>query len=119
MRSLRMLAPVSLGLFAVIFLIVVVSSLGGDSSPKREPPLKQSVKTGRQTQHTGPAGSTGSSRPTGPTLAGTQKFYVVKAGDTLSKIAATTGVEIEQLLTLNPSVDPQALVTGQKIKLRE
>jgi LysM repeat protein len=119
MRSLRMLAPVSLGLFAVIFLIVVVSSLGGDSTSKREAPAKQTTKTGRQTQRPGSVGSTGSTGSTGPTLTADQKFYVVKAGDTLSTIAAETGVEIEELLTLNPTVDPQGLVTGQKIKLRE
>jgi LysM repeat protein len=44
---------------------------------------------------------------------------VVKAGDTLVKIADSTGVPIEELLSLNPSIDPQGLVTGQRVKLRE
>jgi LysM repeat protein len=106
----------------VIFMIVVVSSLGGDSSSKQQTPNTQSSKSSKRTERTertGLAGSTGSTGSTGPTLTANQKFYVVKAGDTLSKIAAKTGVEIEELLTLNPSVDPQALVTGQRIKLRE
>ena len=47
------------------------------------------------------------------------KTYTVKAGDTLGSIAETTGVGVEQLLVLNPDLDPQALVAGQKIKLRE
>jgi LysM repeat protein len=115
MRSLRMLAPVSLGLFALIFLIVVVASLGGGSDSKQETPVKERTSSG----HRSPRTSTGSTGSTGPTLTAGQKFYVVKAGDTLSKIAAKTGVEIEELLTLNPSIDPQGLVTGQRIRLQE
>lgn len=116
MPSLRLLAPVSLGLFAVVCLIVVVASLGGDSGPRREAPVRESGKAGQRNERTRSAGSTGS---TGPTVAANQRFYVVKSGDTLSRIAAKTGVEIEDLLALNPSVDPQGLVTGQRIKLRE
>jgi LysM repeat protein len=113
MPSLRLLAPVSLGLFAVIFLIVVVASLGGDSGSKRETPVRESGRSAQRSERTRTTGTTG------PTLAGNQKVYVVKSGDTLSKIAAKTGVEIEELLVLNPSIDPQGLVTGQRIKLRE
>ena len=103
---LRMLAPLALGAFAVVFLIVVVSSLGGDSSSKRETPMSE----GRSGQQRETSGAPATSQ---------RKTYVVKSGDTLSKIAARTGVEIERLLTLNPTVDPQGLVTGQRIKLRE
>jgi LysM repeat protein len=120
--SLRMLAPISLGLFAVIFLIVIVASLGGDSNPKQETPTKQTTTVKHRSESkgtTGTTGPTGLTGSTGPTLTAGQRFYVVKAGDTLSKIAAATGVEIEQLLALNPSIDPQGLVTGQRIKLQE
>jgi hypothetical protein len=113
MPSLRLLAPVSLGLFAVTFLIVVVASLGGGSDSKRETPVRENGRAGQRAERSRSAGSTG------PTVAGNQRFYVVRSGDTLSMIAAKTGVEIEELLTLNPSVDPQGLVTGQRIKLRE
>ena len=43
----------------------------------------------------------------------------MKVGDTLGGISEKTGVPVEQLLELNPNLDPQALVSGQKIKLRE
>ncbi len=43
----------------------------------------------------------------------------MKTGDTLGAIAEKTGLDVETLLTLNPDLDPQALVSGQKIKLRE
>jgi LysM repeat protein len=47
------------------------------------------------------------------------KSYTIKANDTLSGIADKTGVTVERLEELNPDLDPQGLVAGQKIKLRE
>lgn len=44
--------------------------------------------------------------------------YVVKEGDTLLAIAADTGVSITRLEELNPGLDPQRLIAGQRIKLR-
>lgn len=44
--------------------------------------------------------------------------YVVEDGDTLINIAAKTGVSVHVLQTLNPSVDPQILSPGQRLKLR-
>ena len=45
--------------------------------------------------------------------------YTIKANDTLSGIAARRGLTVERLQELNPELDPQGLVAGQKIKLRE
>jgi LysM domain-containing protein len=47
-----------------------------------------------------------------------QRFYVIRAGDTLSTISVKTGVSVPALETLNPSVDPNALQTGQRLRLR-
>ncbi len=47
------------------------------------------------------------------------EVYIVKEGDTLASIAEKTGKTVEELQELNPELDPQALVSGQKIKLRE
>lgn len=44
--------------------------------------------------------------------------YVVKRGDALAKISQRTGVPVERLMDLNPSLDPLALAPGQRIKLR-
>jgi LysM repeat protein len=46
-----------------------------------------------------------------------KRFYVVKAGDTLSGISAKTGVSITTIEALNPAVDPGALQAGQRLKL--
>jgi LysM repeat protein len=46
-----------------------------------------------------------------------KKFYVVRAGDTLSAISVRTGVPIATLKALNPAVDPSALQLGQRLRL--
>jgi hypothetical protein len=104
--SLRLLAPLALAAFSVVFLVIVVASLGGgESSPTS---TTQPARTGEREQRT--------VEDRAPTE---RRAYVVKPGDTFGKIAVTTGVPVEDLQALNPSVDPHALVTGQRIKLRE
>jgi LysM repeat protein len=123
--GLRMLAPISLIAFAVVFLIVIVGSLGGDSDSKGKNASASEQRTertsqARRTRREGATGTTGATGATGTTgVVVSRRVYVVKAGDTLVKIAETTGVPIEQLISLNPSIDPQGLVTGQRVKLRE
>ena len=46
-------------------------------------------------------------------------FYRVRLNDTLSLIAEQTGVPVEQLEALNPDLDAQNLIVGQRIRLRE
>ena len=46
-------------------------------------------------------------------------FYSVKLNDTLGLIAEKTDVPVERLEELNPELDPQNLVVGQRIRLRE
>lgn len=47
-----------------------------------------------------------------------QRFYVVRAGDSLSTISVKTGIPVARLESLNPSVDPNSLQTGQRLRLR-
>ena len=71
-----------------------------------------------------PGGSTAESatkQGTGTTTSPAKRqpaTYTVKSGDTLGAIAETTGVPVETLQDLNPELDPQALIAGQKIQLR-
>jgi LysM repeat protein len=46
------------------------------------------------------------------------KFYVVRSGDSLTRIARVTGIPISTLESLNPRIDPNALQTGQRLRLR-
>ena len=113
---LRFLAPVALVLFAVAFLIILSSSNGGDSggTPSASEQAKQrdlGTKAKKSKKKSSSTSATSGALPT--------KSYTVKSGDTLASIAAKTGIPVEQLQELNPQIDPQQLVSGQRIKLRE
>lgn len=103
--SARVFAPVALAICAVAVLIVIAGSLGGgdDSSSGGGTPA---AETATQTPDTATT-----AKPPPAT-------YTVKSGDTLGGIAETTGVEVDTLQELNPELDPQALIAGQKIQLR-
>jgi LysM repeat protein len=46
-------------------------------------------------------------------------FYIVKPGDSLSTIAVKTGISVGTIEALNPSVNPNVLQTGQRLRLRQ
>jgi len=46
------------------------------------------------------------------------KFYIVKPGDSLLKIAHDTGISITTIEELNPKLNPNALQPSQRIRLR-
>jgi hypothetical protein len=46
-------------------------------------------------------------------------FYTVRLNDTLGAISEKTGVPVERLQELNPELDPQNLIVGQRVRLRQ
>jgi len=100
----RLLAPLALVACAVAVVAIVLSSRSDESSGGAARSASQ-ARTAPATQRQRPA----------PRRA----TYTVKTGDTLAGIAEKTGVTVDRLQELNPELDPQALVSGQKIKLRE
>jgi LysM repeat protein len=44
-------------------------------------------------------------------------FWTVRPGDTLAQIAVHTGLTINQLEVLNPNVDPNSLLPGERLNL--
>jgi hypothetical protein len=46
------------------------------------------------------------------------QFYAVAPGDNLTSIAKRTGLTVGALQALNPNIDPNALQTGQRLRLR-
>ena len=105
----RLLAPLALIAIAVAVLAIVMGSCvtGHDSS---------SDSTGARDL---PAATGKTNTSTAPKKQKTPATYTIKANDTLSGIAARWGTTVEKLQELNPELDPQGLVAGQKIKLRE
>jgi LysM repeat protein len=102
----RFIAPLALVAVAVAFFMVISSSLN-DPGDTTDP--------GRTSGNSPSATAT----PDGKRERKGPRRYRVKTGDTPSSIADKTGVPLEQILRLNPDLDPQTLAPGQRITLRE
>jgi resuscitation-promoting factor RpfA len=103
----RLLAPLALIACAVVVVAMVLGSgvVGNDETDSNA-----TSDLPAATERTTTAG-----RPAKRERA----TYTIKANDTLSGIADQHGTTVERLQELNPELDPQGLVAGQKIKLRE
>lgn len=102
----RWLAPLAVSALAIAILVVAAGSGvdengGGDGNGSGAPTEVRELTTAEEDGE-----SSG------------ERQYVVQPGDTLSSIAIETGVPVEELQALNPDVDPQALASGERLKLR-
>jgi LysM repeat protein len=100
----RFLAPLALVAFALALFIVVTSTTGNG----RDEPGAQETRA--------PAEAT--PKPKAERKRKPRKTYTVKPGDTPSGIAVKVDVPLDQILELNPDLDPQTLTPGTKIRLR-
>ena len=46
------------------------------------------------------------------------EYHVVQSGDTLGSIAQKYNTIVDELITLNPGIDPTAMHIGQKIRVK-
>jgi LysM repeat protein len=99
----RVLAVVALIASFVVVIAIVAGSLGGEDDDGTRP-------GGNAAAGKAAKGGGGDEEP--------PKSYVVQNGDTLTSIASKTGVSVDRIEELNPGVDPQILVSGEKLKLR-
>jgi LysM repeat protein len=96
----RALAVIALiGGFVILVAVVSAALSGGDSN-------------------SGGRSSSGKVAPQHPGGKDVPKVYVIQNGDTLTAIAHQTGVPVVTIEKLNPEVDPQILISGEKLKLR-
>jgi LysM repeat protein len=100
-RSARYLAPIALVATVVAVYIIVHGAIGTNHASA--PAVTHSVVR-----------RTSSTKATTPR----PRYYVVRAGDTLSSIALKEGISVTALERLNPNVNPSALQTGQRLRLR-
>jgi len=103
----RFIAPLALVAFALALFVVVSSTTKDDTE---SPAARGSGQPAQSTTSPNGNGKRGKSRK--------RRSYVVKAGDTPSGIAEKVDVPLDQILELNPDLDPQSLAPGTKIKLR-
>ena len=47
-----------------------------------------------------------------------RRFYKLRAGETISDVALKFHTSVEQLLALNPGIEPTALEVGQRIRVQ-
>ena len=107
-RLARYAAPVAFLAAATVAILLVRSGLdNGDATP---PPAATSATTTAATTEPGTTGTT--------TNTVGAEFYVIQTGDTLAVIADEHDTTVEQLLVLNPDVDPVALTVGQRIRVK-
>jgi LysM repeat protein len=99
----RLVAPVVFFAAATVLIILIEAGLNGGSNSTTTPSTPTlSTPTGTAPTTTGKA---------------KKKFYRVRRGDTLESIAAKFDTTVDDLLQLNPTVDPLALSPGQKIRV--
>jgi LysM repeat protein len=101
-KSARFLAPIALAAVAVGTYLIVHTSLA-----KHSPAIVRTTTDGARR-----------GRTHGGRAAPTPIFYVVRPNDTLSSISVSTHVPIQRLESLNASVSPNSLQTGQRLRLR-
>jgi LysM repeat protein len=104
----RLAAPAALLLAATVAVLLVRSAL-------------DSADQARTTTSTPTVTQPAPARPPPARTATTKaeaEFYTVQAGDTLASIADQYGTTVEEILLLNPKVDPVELSIGQRIRVQ-
>ena len=110
---LRLLAPAALVVFGLALMLIVANGGGTGNSSSSSGSTKQEQRDLGTGPGSKPTRHKSSSRGKLP-----KSVYIVKSGDTLGSISQTVGVPVSKLQELNPKLDPQALVSGQQLKLR-
>ena len=104
----RYAAPVAFLLAATIAVLLIRSALD-ESSPT---PATTSVATTQPTT-TGAATTTTTTATTGAA-----EYHTIVSGDTFQQLALDNNTTVDELVRLNPEVNPAALTVGQKIRIR-
>jgi len=105
----RYAAPVAFLLGATIAVLLIRSALD-ESGPA---PATTSVAV--TTQATTTAKTT---TATTTTTTGAAQYHTIVSGDTFQQLALDNNTTVDELVRLNPGVDPAALTVGQKIRIR-
>lgn len=107
-------APAAFLLAATLAVLLVRSAISSGDGP--EPVGTQRAITTASVPRTTTVAAT--TQPSPATTAVATEFYEIKAGDTLASVADQYGTTVEELLTLNPEVDPVSLTIGQRIRVQ-
>jgi LysM repeat protein len=106
----RFAAPAAFLLAVTVAALLVRAGFEGGSSDSGGP-------TTTLTTTSRAAATTTTATSTTTTTQPEKRFYTIQSGDTLDIVAARYGKSVDDLLALNPGVDPHALRIGQKIRV--
>lgn len=113
-RLARYAAPAAFLLAATIAILLIRSALENEASAPVSPATTAAATT--EPEETTP-GTTETTGETTTDPAGAE-FYEIEPGDTLAVVAEQFDTTVEELLVLNPDVDPVALTIGQRIRVK-
>ncbi len=105
----RWVAPFAFLLAVTIAVVLVHRALSKDDTT---PPAQTTVSIDRT-----PAPARKAPRRRAATTNGAE-YYSVQSGDTFGTIATRYGITITQIESLNPGVSSNALVVGQRIRVK-
>ena len=96
-------APAAFLLAVTVAILLVRSGLKSDAAPATTAVRTQTVSTTTSTT---------------PVPVKRRRFYKLRSGETLSDVAIRFDTTVEQLLALNPGVQPTNLTVGQRIRVK-
>jgi LysM repeat protein len=98
-------APAAFLLAVTIAVLLVRSGLRTDAAPVTTSGTTTTVRTTRTT-------------PTAPVPPRNRRFYRLQSGETLSDVAIRFNTSVEELMALNPGIQPTNLRVGQRIRVK-
>ena len=110
----RLAAPLAFFFAATVLVVLVQRGLESDGG--------EAGASGGTTQvdaTTTPATQPDGTTTEAPTRPCRRARVRVRQGDTLESIAERCGVSVDEILELNPAIDPLALSPGQLVQIRE
>jgi LysM repeat protein len=108
-------APAAFLLAVTIAVLLIKSGLDNGSQEQTVAVPTTTARTTTEAKTTTKLVLTGTVPTT--TAPANAQYYVIQSGDTLGSIASKYDTTVDQLLTLNPDVDPSALQPGQRIRV--
>jgi LysM repeat protein len=113
-RELKRYGVPAAFLLAVTIAVLLVKSGLDDSEPATT--AAAPTTTARTTTQQTTTKLVLTTAPATTSVANAQ-YYVIESGDTLGGIASSYDTTVEQLLSLNPDLDPNALQPGTRIRV--
>jgi len=106
----RLLAPLAFFAAATILVVLVNSALDGGSEAANPAPPPPTAATETTVTGTNPDGENVPPRQ--------RQFHRIRSGDTLEAVANRYETTVDDLLRLNPNVEPNNLSPGQRIRVK-